>query len=115
MGSNSSALTTEKKEEQRLNNIKKLFNNNDNTDDIIETLNLTEFKQVDVGEKKSIPLIGGGNGNNNNDDDNYDEMNNRINNSINNKRYTKYDLFKILKDIDSEFQKGGANCDTDDN
>ena len=58
-------------EEQKLNNIKKLFNNNDDTDDILETLNLTEFKPVGIklNEKKAIPLIGGGV---DDDDDNND-------------------------------------------
>jgi hypothetical protein len=121
----------QEREEQRLNNIKKLFNNNDNTDDIIETLNLTEFKPVSMiqNKKKAIPLVGGGVGGGgsvgggvggsvdvgyDNDEKHYDNNNNILANNVNNKRYTKYDLFKILKDIDSEFQKGGKEENNSD-
>jgi len=87
-------------EEEKLNNIGKLFNNNDDTDDILESLNLTEFKVKNQNEvhKKPIPMIGG-----RNFDKNDEEK------TLGRKRYTKYDLFKILKDIDSDFQKGGED------
>lgn len=102
-------------EQEKLNNIKKLFNNEDDTDNILESLNLTEFKPVaneQLNAKKNIPLAGGSNlfENNNQNLNNY---NNSNSNSNPNKRYTKYDLFKILKDIDSEFQKGGEEDDNE--
>lgn len=94
-------------EEQKLNNIKKLFNNDDDTDDILDTLNLTEFKPVnnETVQKKSIPMIGGY-------EDESDEKDK--DNKYSKKRYTRYDLFKILRDIDSDFQKGGDDDNTDD-
>ena len=49
-----------------------------------------EQKQEKEQEKEPQNILGG--------------MNNK-------KRYTKYDLFKILKEIDSDFQKGGEDND----
>ena len=105
MGQTFSIEEKQTKEEEKLNNIKKLFNNNDDTSDILDTLNLTDFNEE---KKKPLPMIGGFNNSSglytNSDDDN----------NLQRKRYTKYDLFKMLKEIDSEFQMGG-NDEQDDN
>lgn len=113
MGLTSSTESKQEKEENRLNNIKKLFNNDDNTDDILDTLNLTEFKKENktVVQKKNIPLVGGGY--DEKDDEKDDDKDNK--NNFGNKRYTKYDLFKMLRDIDSEYQRGGKDGDDDEN
>jgi hypothetical protein len=119
-------LTTskEEKEKTKLDNIKKLFNNNDKTDDILDTLNLTEFKKDNntIVQKKSIPLVGGYDNNfdkndytNDKENDYKKDFTKNNDDNLRNKRYTKYDLFKILRDIDSEFQKGGQNDNTDIN
>ena len=105
MGQTFSIEEKQTKEEEKLNNIKKLFNNNDDTSDILDTLNLTDFNEE---KKKPLPMIGGFNNSSGlytNSDDN---------NNLQRKRYTKYDLFKMLKEIDSEFQMGG-NDEQDDN
>lgn len=93
----------ESKEQKQLDNFKKLFSSNDDTDDILETLNITELKprkQV-VNQKKPLPLLGGANEPNDEDK----------NKHANRKRYNKYDLFKMLKDLDSEYQQGGGGED----
>ncbi len=110
-------FSTEKPTEQeKIENIKKIFDHED-TDDIIESLNITEFKpasvkqqdvntnkQITNSEKKSIPLTGG-------------FSNSHNQNQNEKKRYTKYDLFQMLKELDSDYQKGGldskSNADTD--
>ena len=105
MGQTFSIEEKQTKEEEKLNNIKKLFNNNDDTSDILDTLNLTDFNEE---KKKPLPMIGGFN--------NYSGLytNSDDDNNLQRKRYTKYDLFKMLKEIDSEFQMGG-NDEQDDN
>jgi hypothetical protein len=99
--------STESKEETKLNNVKKLFDNNDDTSDILESLNITELKPKtdNTNQKKPLPLMGGFN--NNYEPNESDKNNNR-------KRYTKYDLFRMLKELDSEFQQGGGEDDKDD-
>ena len=102
-----SSTPTQTNEEKQLDNIKKLFNNNDDTDDILESLNITEFKQENVDGKKPLPMVGGyGSG----DVDTTDMDSSKLQR----KRYTKYDLFKMLKDLDSEFQTGGNDGDDKD-
>ena len=99
--------STQTKEEEKLNNIKKLFNNNDDTDDILESLNITEFKGENGDGKKPLPMVGGyGSGD--------VETSDAESNKLQRKRYTKYDLFKMLKEIDSEFQTGGENNEDGD-
>lgn len=89
------------------------------TTDILESLDITELKPVQVGQvgqvgqveqvggKKNIPLLGGFDVNlSQTSDDIYRGLENKTGR----KRYTKYDLFKILKDLDVETetqQRGG--------
>jgi len=92
--SNSTAQNTS---EEKFNKIKKLFEEDDKTEDILETLNLTEFKveeenNATLSKLKPIPKLIGG------------DFENQYNQK---KRYTKYDLFKMLQEMDSEFQRGG--------
>lgn len=101
MGLTTSTPETTIKDE-KLENIKKLFNNiNDNEDNILESLDITEFKNNNDG-KKQIPMVGGYS---------EDEMESL---KLPRKRYTKYDLFKMLKDLESDFQTGG-NGEDDEN
>jgi hypothetical protein len=92
--------TAKNDEETKLDNIKKLFNKNEDTDEILESLDLTEFKNESLDEKKPIPMVGGFDGL-------HDEQSEFDSSKLQRKRYTKYDLFKMLKDLDSEFQTGG--------
>ena len=100
----------------------KLDLENEDTDKIVETLaDMTEIKKVNlkqdktepieqVGGKKKIPMIGGNN-NYMNLSETSDNVLNGFQNKSGRKRYTKYDLFKILRDLDieTEVQEGGAN------
>ena len=102
MGLTSSKPEEQPKQDEKLENIRKLFNKEQDTDDILESLNITEFKQEtkdQVDAKKPIPMLGGTSMYGGNDDKDETEAGNH--------RYTKYDLFRILKQMDSDFQKGG--------
>lgn len=137
---NSTSTSKEKKQEEiivdertneqlELNkNLEKIMpkgeEDNDTTDIInnLESLEITEFKKPEekepeetqpdekeqVGGKKSIPLLGGF-------DVNLSETSDNgmggLENKTGRKRYTKYDLFKILRDldVDTEVQQQGGN------
>ena len=85
----------------------------DDTSDVVGKI--TEFEEKEkkippsqTGGKRQIPMIGG-NGTNITSDISYG-----LKNSSGRKRYTKYDLFKILKDLDVDTeiqQQGGDNND----
>ena len=100
------------------------------TTDILESLDITEFKKPEeekkadeaepekkeqVGGKKSIPLLGGFGVNLS---ETSDEVFGGLENKTGRKRYTKYDLFKILRnlDVDTEVsqQQGGGESDESD-
>jgi len=109
--SNSTAKTTE---DENIANIKKLFKDEDNTEDILESLNITEFhvgdfnnNQNHTNTKKQIPLLGG--------NLNFQNNNTQITNSNQRRRYTKYDLFQMLREMDSEYQVGGNDDETKGN
>jgi len=94
-------------EEEKLNNIKKLFNNinEGDADDILESLDITEFKKDD-NVKKPIPMVGGFGYS---DDEEVDSA------KLPRRRYTKYDLFRMLKDLESDLQTGGGDDDDNNN
>lgn len=90
----------------------------EDTDKIVETLgDMTEIKKENekvepveqTGGKKKIPMFGGNYGFNLSETS--DNVLNGFQNKSGRKRYTKYDLFKILRDldVDTEVQEGGAN------
>lgn len=94
------------------NNEKKL--EDQNTSDIYDTLNsITEFKQTG-GSKKKIPLLGGFE-NKGYLSDTSENIIGGFENKTGRKRYTKYDLFKILKnlDLETEINQEGGNENTD--
>jgi len=116
--SNTNANTQPKSSNPVENNIQKLIvdNNKDNqkTTDIVETLNdLTEIHTQKGGSlKKQIPLLS------NNETNSYETSENIIGgfeNTTGRKRYTKYDLFKILRnlDLETEINQEGGNENTD--
>ena len=108
------------------------------TTEILESLDITEFKKPNekepdekepnvkepnekehdkkeqIGGKKSIPLLGGFGVNLS---ETSDDILGGFENKTGRKRYTKYDLFKILRelDVDTEaHQQGGGNDEGDD-
>jgi len=110
-------VVVDTKTEESLTNIKKIMpkENEENTSDVLETLNITEFKKEksieQTGGKKQIPLLGGFKVNNNLDDISENGFGiGGFENKTGRKRYTKYDLFKILKnlDIDTEIEQDGG-------
>ena len=96
------------------------------TTEILESLDITEFKKPEekepeekepekkeqVGGKKNIPLLGGFGVNLSETSDNVLGV---LENKTRRKRYTKYDLFKILRelDVDTEVPQQGGNGDID--
>lgn len=92
------------------------------TSEILESLDITEFKKPEeiepekkeqVGGKKSIPLLGGFGVNLS---ETSDDVFGGLENKSGRKRYTKYDLFKILKDLDIDTegpQQGGGSDESD--
>lgn len=113
-------LVVDTKTEEVLNNIKEIMpkENEQNTSDVLETLNITEFKKEkhneQTGGKKQIPLLGGFKVNY--DSDLSENGIGGFENKTGRKRYTKYDLFKILKnlDIDTEIEHVGGGDDNTD-
>ena len=119
------------------NNLKKIMPKEEDNDttEILESLDITEFKKPDekesefkkseetkpekkeqVGGKKSIPLLGGYGVNGVNLTETSDDIFGGLENKTGRKRYTKYDLFKILRDLDVDteaHQQGGGNDETD--
>jgi len=86
---------------KQFNHIKKFFIKQNDSEKTLESLNLTEFQPNGSRyNDNSISLTGG---------INITDLTPQRN--IEKKRYTKYDLFQVLRDIDSDFQKGGGEGD----
>jgi len=105
------------KNDETINNINKVMPKEQTTSDVVETLNITEFKESNEqigGSKKELPLIRGSNMRSNLSETS-ENIISKFENKTGRKRYTKYDLFKILKnlDIDTENELQGGDIEDD--
>ena len=93
MGLGSSKESTEN---EKIENIKKIFDKNDSTSDILDSLNITEFKpDYNTPIKMPLPILGG------------NRNNLKLNSSTS--RYAKYDIFKLINELEQNYQNGGSN------
>ena len=101
--SDENLVSSTKQNNNRLNHIKKFFIKQNDSDNTLESLNLTEFQPNGSRYGGNNSSLTGG--------INITDL--KFQKNIEKKRYTKYDLFQVLRDIDSDFQKGGGGSEGD--
>lgn len=118
MGSSYSTPDEKTNTTDKVENVKRLFNV-DNNDDLLETLNMSDFKLND--NKLPLPIIGGKNNYQEDEEQHVDfdlvggGQQNDIRFMSKKRRYLRHNIFKILSQLDNvnKSQRGG-NADEDE-
>lgn len=114
MGLTYSTPQTDRAKVNKIENVTKLAELNLNeSDDLLDSLNITELNRFN---KEPLPIIGGqyDDVNREDDDDDNDNLSRNTRFIPSKNRFNKYDLFKVINELENRNLRGG-NLDDDDN